>query len=644
MKILDLIQKTGFAEALATAVLHSLWQGLVIGLIVLFVIVSVKKLSSKMKYAIAYAGLIITIAFFGVTFFATYEPANKHEFAENAAKSGSQNELTSNGAQLKNVAHLTLLNPSAERIDKITSNQTLVIGIAFLWVIGVLFFVLKFFGEYVYISRLKRNFRNSKASSLLNETTNKLSKQLKIKAKVKVLQSAVFKVPSVIGFFKPIIILPIGLVNGLTSEQVEAVIMHELAHIKRKDYFMNIIQKIIEIVMFYHPVVWILSAYIRDEREKCCDDIVIDSLKNKKDYAFALGYVQMHAFNKKTSFAMQLAGSKNKILYRMKRIVEKPYRKTKRFEGFLAAFLLVVGAAAVILSTSSFTSNYAVEKEQDDTIIVKRTKKVNLVFSDTVDEELKKIDVTLEDNEIEDLFVNGKKIKEKHYPKFEKVIAKRVDKVEEEKREVVIEKKVVVKENNEIFIDETYELEDMQERMTELSKQISERVKDIDFEEAFDEDVVGKIENFGIEMGKLGAEIGLKVAEAFQNIQWDSLGIEIDEEDMEEMREDLKKAREDIKKDFMEAEVQRKAAKEQKQTALEQKQVAEKYKQEAEKQKQIALEQQRIAEKQMLIDKQQKKAALENEQKANETLQKEIEMLKKELEEVKKELEKQKEK
>lgn len=655
MKVFNIIQQSGLAEALASAVLNSLWQGFVIGMAVLLIVMLAKSISAKVKYAISYIGLLTITALFALTFSSSYINHVEKE-ALRVVENQQVNRTTAIKAINKVTSSYALLNPSKAQIDKMSSNRTMAAAILFVWIAGVMFFILKFFGEFLYINRLKKSLKNPKGGSyVLDELSRKLSKRLGIKRNIRIMNSVDFKIPSVLGFFKPIIILPMGLINGLSTEQVEAVILHELAHIKRKDYLLNIIQKLIETLMFYHPVVWILSSYIRDEREKCCDDIVIEATGNKKDYACALGYVQMHAAKRNPKIAMALAGNKNKILYRMKRIIETPYHKSKRLDGLFAAIFLAIGILAIVFSTNTISANNKQKDviHEDDTVIVKRKKLVTLVYTDTIGEKKKDVNVTLNNDKIEELYIDGKKIKEKDFPKYEKMVAKHVDEIELDgaEKEIIVEKTIIDEDEEKTIIvgnahyDRQVDVENFQRQMTELSVEISEKVKEMDIENTFDDDFVKKMEKFGMEMGKLGAEIGLKVAEAVNSIPWDSIGIEIDEKTREDMRRDLENAREEIKEELKELERTRKENKDVEIDEIEykkQQKIAEKNRIEADKQKQIAQEQQRIAVEQAQKAEKQRMQAYEQEMKAKEELQKEIDQLKIELEKVKKQLEEQK--
>lgn len=101
---------------------------------------------------------------------------------------------------------------------------------------------------------------------------NSLARRLRLSRPVALLESCIAGVPVVIGHARPVILMPIGLLTGLPSSQIESILLHELAHILRYDYLVNMLQTSIEGLLFYHPVVWWISSVIRTEREHCCDD------------------------------------------------------------------------------------------------------------------------------------------------------------------------------------------------------------------------------------------------------------------------------------------------------------------------------------------------------------------------------------
>src|SRR5205814_3969509 len=100
--------------------------------------------------------------------------------------------------------------------------------------------------------------------------------------------SALVDSPCVLGWLKPIILVPISATTGLSPQQIEGILAHELAHVRRNDYLVNLAQTVVETVLFYHPAVWWISRTIRQEREHCCDDIAAQTAGDARGYARAL--------------------------------------------------------------------------------------------------------------------------------------------------------------------------------------------------------------------------------------------------------------------------------------------------------------------------------------------------------------------
>jgi beta-lactamase regulating signal transducer with metallopeptidase domain/tetratricopeptide (TPR) repeat protein len=159
--------------------------------------------------------------------------------------------------------------------------------IVFGWFIGVLALSLWHLGGWAHLQRLKRKNINQVDASLKDKLGN-LAERLKVTRPVKLMKSALVQIPTVVGCLRPVILLPASALTGLNSGQLEAVLAHELAHIYRYDYLVNMLQTVVEIVGFYHPAVWWISHKMRVERENCCDDLAVSVCGDKVGYARAL--------------------------------------------------------------------------------------------------------------------------------------------------------------------------------------------------------------------------------------------------------------------------------------------------------------------------------------------------------------------
>ncbi len=155
------------------------------------------------------------------------------------------------------------------------------------WSLGVLAFALRPLMGWITVRRL-RTSGVSPVPEAVQAALAATAQRLGITHAVRVLQSAVVQVPIVAGYFQPVILLPVSIVTGMPASQLEAILAHELAHIRRHDYLVNLAQTLVETVFFYHPAVWWLSHQIRCERENCCDDIAVSALGSRLDYSRAL--------------------------------------------------------------------------------------------------------------------------------------------------------------------------------------------------------------------------------------------------------------------------------------------------------------------------------------------------------------------
>ncbi len=149
----------------------------------------------------------------------------------------------------------------------------------------------------------------------------------------------------VIGYLRPVILVPVGLIAGLPGEQMEAILLHELAHVRRHDYLINLLQVFVEGLLFYHPATWWISGTIRAERENCCDDLVVSLTGGRLVYAKALTALE----GRRASLpGLAIAASEGGLLRRIRRLIGKPDRRFAAIMPIpMAALLIAVGAAGV---------------------------------------------------------------------------------------------------------------------------------------------------------------------------------------------------------------------------------------------------------------------------------------------------------
>ena len=215
-----------------------------------------------------------------------------------------------------------------------------------LWLLGVLFLTLRFSGSMLYLQRLKYR-QNRPLPAPWPERLQLLAEKAGLRRPLQLLESLRLQTPVVIGHFKPVLLLPAGLVAGLPVDEVEALLAHELAHVMRRDYLVNVLQNLVEILYFFHPGVRWISAAVRQEREHCCDDFAVALCGDAQNYARALARLQT-AGTAYPEPALAAVGRSQKLLRRIVRLLGRPRLAHDFREGFVSALLLVFGMLGML--------------------------------------------------------------------------------------------------------------------------------------------------------------------------------------------------------------------------------------------------------------------------------------------------------
>jgi len=216
-----------------------------------------------------------------------------------------------------------------------------------LYFVGLVFCTLKLSLGLINISWFKKN-KQLKSDSYLTEISVRLSSNFRLIKTVSVYLSDKICIPLTLGFIKPIIVFPIALINQLSAEQTEAILLHELAHIKRNDYLLNMLLCIVQSFLFFNPSIWLMEREINKYREQCCDDLVLDNTQHKIAYARALLLIEE---NRSSQLTLTLAsnGKKYTLLNRIKRITNM---KTNNPSPQNKLIILLLAIATIGLSVA----------------------------------------------------------------------------------------------------------------------------------------------------------------------------------------------------------------------------------------------------------------------------------------------------
>ncbi len=226
--------------------------------------------------------------------------------------------------------------------------------VAVAWFAGVIVLSCRLLGGLWQVSRLRRRSCAVEDSHLLS-LIDKVAKRIGVRWPIELLQSDETDAPTVIGFLRPALIVPLAMVSGLTTAEVESILAHELAHIRRRDWIVNVVQSIIETLLFFHPVVWWVGSVIRFERENCCDDEAIAVCGNRLALARALAHLEETRCDM-TGLAMSASGGE--LIFRIRRILfpHQDIESARCTAGLLAlsaSLLIVCGLWVSILVPAS---------------------------------------------------------------------------------------------------------------------------------------------------------------------------------------------------------------------------------------------------------------------------------------------------
>lgn len=211
------------------------------------------------------------------------------------------------------------------------------------WLVGVVLFSAKLMRSWWWVGKIRARELDPVDVALL-AMLDGLRRRLNISRPVRLLKSALVEVPTVVGWLRPVILLPAATVAGLSPRQLEAVLAHELAHVRRWDYAVNAFQCVAETLLFYHPVVWWVSHCVREERENCCDDVVVRVCGDRLGYARALATLE--AFRTETP-RLAFAASGGSLLQRIRRLLGGDDERPANPDQWAGLALLVTGLALI---------------------------------------------------------------------------------------------------------------------------------------------------------------------------------------------------------------------------------------------------------------------------------------------------------
>ncbi len=425
-------------RALSWTLLHSIWQGLILAAVAGTIMLSTKRAKPSLRYNLIVISIVLFIVSVLITFFNQLN-SNAHIVASNLIQQIPINNIDTSGNTITNTGQPSLL---IQIINFININAIWIVSI-WLLVIAIKFIRLSY-GLYS-IYQLKHKLVTPPAE-FWNTRISELCEKLKISKKIVLLQSDILNIPCVIGYFKPIILFPAAMFSALPVKEVEAILIHELGHIRRNDFLVNIIQNIVEVVFFFNPAVIWVSTLIKTEREICCDDIAVSVTGNKQDYIKALISFSEFEQLKNQQFATSFSGEKKHLLNRTKRIIYNKNNALNIMEKkFLSASLVLVTVCLLTFvslkaqnnnaennhtNLNTNISNDAVQPVTQDTIpfyTIKGKSGMTGVTNTTIDGKVYQI--FIKNGQVTNMYIDGKKIPNEEIVNYKAILDKIYEKM-----------------------------------------------------------------------------------------------------------------------------------------------------------------------------------------------------------------------
>ena len=338
---LDALTQHPIFDALAWTLIHSIWQATVVAVVIALLLDVFKSASSSFRYNLAVTGLGLIPVLAVVTFIYQIQPEEvelipRAAFVDSSDLSDAQAFFT--------LGHLQ--SPQPQEVTNEDGLKGFRVFLVLLWMSGTLLFAIRMATGFIGVYRMTRS-GISEPDAKLREMLDRLLLNSNCIRQVKLVVSSMIEVPTTVGWIRPCILIPASIVSGFPAAAIEAFIAHELMHVRRFDYLVNLVQHVAEALFFYHPATWWLSSKIRMEREFCCDDQATELLGGKLEYVKALASLA----EKRHQTRLAPAASGFSLLHRIQRLLgSKPNAESvsNRSLAGLVTAVIVVGLFTLV--------------------------------------------------------------------------------------------------------------------------------------------------------------------------------------------------------------------------------------------------------------------------------------------------------
>lgn len=363
-----------FIMNLGSWLLHFTWQSILLGFLLAVFLRLSRHVSSEARYVACWLAIGFMLVLPTITTLDAFQLTHTDSFMTTSVELAvpvAENSLSSETQ--KSTLYETETGLS---FNGVLISMTRLRGyLALIWMLGIIVFAFRLQLGLSGTRRLKQQASDC-GSNQLHSILSALCKKLNINRSVVLKRSKHIDQPVLIGWLKPVILLPAGILAGLPPLQVEAILAHELAHVRRHDYLFSVLQSVLETLFFFHPAIWWISHRIRIEREYCCDDLAVKTTGEKKTYLNTLAQLEVY---RTASLVPALSMNDGSLLDRVQRIVTRsltPHPKntlkskilTMTFALFVFASILTTIGINAPVSTAQTIPDVESNLQQDISI------------------------------------------------------------------------------------------------------------------------------------------------------------------------------------------------------------------------------------------------------------------------------------
>lgn len=347
----DLLAASPALRAFALALVEFVWQGAAIGAVCALILTLLRRARPQLRYVVACLGLAaMTLA--PVVTAAGYLRTGSNSTNGSRTAATPSVDTSPVTASDRSAAAAAPVAPRTRLTSWLEPRLPMLMAI---WIAGVLVMAAHLVAGWLRVTRIRRGATPLDPGRWPSRVLA-MARQFRVTRRVRLLVTHAVDVPAVVGYIRPAILVPASALAGLSPDHLEAILLHELAHVRRADYLVNVVQCVVEVLLFYHPAVWWLSSQVRREREHCCDDIAASLCADQVTYARALTSLEELRIPMPR---LAVGADGGDLLARIRRLIEPERVSNSRLSGGLVmgvVFTLVLLVLNVPITSSTGVS------------------------------------------------------------------------------------------------------------------------------------------------------------------------------------------------------------------------------------------------------------------------------------------------